>query len=456
MKNAVKCDKARGTKRSTLACLSCRSARQKCNGEPPEGLLDQHSVGSLGGSPVKSLQPCKRCILNQHECLWNQSRRLGRPRNAQRIASVPPGRASPAYPNSTVRIDSRDSSANLPIVSAETSSSRLPTDRKVPSQVYVAHNPIPDETYINLSDVLSLMQTDVDTLSSFEQGQMIPEGSSSMALSESAWVPIVDQGPLHLHEDAAPQQTSEYISSEDVPLNSLSRLTSSSSFSSLLISGVGVGERKRDELDEPILQGFQRYVDLSLDPLPMMPGGTTQIQRAFLEPSETRSPGEKSLYLAMAAAGYRMAGDDFTLADDLFDNSFTCIQRYLSNSNCDVPGIIGAVDAMYAIQACSVLVPYAYGTCNVLKAEELLLGAAQLAIRRGLHRLDSPEFSNDHLSFRVQAIELQTKLGERTGCSCRQFESCAACFTEALRQTWWEVSGEDYLLCTQFPLCTQF
>jgi hypothetical protein len=451
MKNAAKCDKAKGTKRSALACLSCRSVRQKCNGEPPEGLLDQHSVGSTRGFPVKSLQPCQRCILMQHECLWKQTRRFGRPRNAQRFADIQPDRASPAYPSSTVRINSSGSSDSLPTASAELSSSRMPTDPNVPSQIYGAQNVIPDENFIYLSDVLSLMQTDVDTLSGFEQGQMIPDCSSSMTLGESTWFPIVDHNPLHMDEDAAPLQTNEHISPGDIPLNSLAPSTSPSSSSSLLISGEGVCEGKKDKLDKTILQGFQRYVDLSLDPPPMLSGGTPQVQRVVLEPSETRSLGEKSLYLAMAAAGYRMAGECFTLADGLFEDSFTRIQRYLSNSDRDGPDLISAIDAMYAIQACSVLVPYAYGTRNVLKAEELLLGAAQLAIRRELHRLDShKECSNDHLSFRVQAIELKNRLGERTGCSCRQFETCVACFTEALRQTWWEVSGEEYPLCAQF------
>ncbi|KAJ2958128.1 hypothetical protein NQZ79_g6241 [Umbelopsis isabellina] len=438
MKDAAKCDRARGIKRSTLACLSCRSVRQKCNGEPPEGLLDQHSIASMRDSPVKSLQPCDRCILNKHECLWNQSRRFGRPRKTQRIASVQSGRASPAYSSSTVRIDYRSSSASNSIANAETSSSQSPTDHKAPSQMYGAQNFIADENYINMSDVLSLMQTDVDTLSLLEQGQIIPEDSSFTTLGESTWVPNMDQGTLHINESAAPKQTREHISSGDNALNSLAALTSLNS-SAFLFSGEGIGEEKIEKIDEIILQGFQQYVDLSLDPPPMISGGIPQIQKVFLEPLETRSLGEKSLYLAMAAAGYRMAGENFTLADSLFEESFTLIQSYLSSSDRGSPDIIGAVDAMYAIQACSVLAPYAYGTRNALKAEELLLGVAQLAIRRGLHQLDSPEPNNDQHFFRAQTTELQTRLGERTGCSCQQLESCAACFTEALRQTWWEL-----------------
>ncbi|KAG2171889.1 hypothetical protein INT44_006118 [Umbelopsis vinacea] len=411
MKKAAKCDKEKGTKRSTLACLSCRSARQKCNGKPPEGLLDQHNVQSIGSSPVKSLQPCKRCIINQHDCLWSQSKRHGRPRNSQRIARIQSSRALQAYPASTV-----------------------------PTESYDAPNFTSDENLINPTDVLSLMQTDVDTLFGFEQGVMIPEGSSSMTLDDSSWFPMVDEGFLHMQEDTAvSQQMTEYISSGETTRNSVAPSTSPSSFaSSILTSSEGTGERKVDKMDETVLHGFQRYFDLSFDPPPMISGGTTEVQRAFSELSETRSLGERALYLAMAASGYRMAKENLTLADSLFENGYKSIQQYFSNSDSDGPDISSAVDAMYAIQACTVLVPYAYGTRNASKAEELLLEAAQLAIRRELHRLDSPESCQDNISFRAQALELQNMMGERTGCSCRQFVSCPACFAEALRQTWWE------------------
>lgn len=446
MKNVAKCDKAKGIKRSTLACLSCRSVRQKCNGVPPEGLLDQHAVDLAWGSPVKSLQPCKRCVLNQHECLWNQSRRFGRPRKAQRIVGVQAGQASPPYPGSTIQIDSSDSSASHTAISADSNSSLSPTDRKTSSLMYGAQNLIPDENLINLSDVLSLMQTDVSTLPGFEQGQILFDNSSSMTLDENTWFPIVDYNSIPSHKEVATHETNEHTSPNSIPLPSMAASTSSSSFSSLDIPGEGIGEGHSDKLDKAVLQGFQWYTDLSLEPPPMISGGTTQIQRVILETSEIKSLGEKSLYLAMAAAGYRMAREDLGIADALFEDSSTRIQRYLSNSGRNGSDITSAVDAMYTIQACSVLAPYAYGTRNIVRAQELLLGAAQLAICRGLHQLDSPEFSNDHLSFRMQIVELKTKLGERTGCSCRQFESCAACFAEALRQTWWEVSAEEYLL----------
>jgi hypothetical protein len=312
--------------------------------------------------------------------------------------------------------------------------------------MYGAQNLIPDEKFINLSDVLSLMQTDVSTLPGFDQGQIILDNSSSMTLDENAWFPIVNHNPIPTQKEVATHGTNEQISPDGIPLHSMAASTSSSSFSSLDIPGESIGEGHKEKLDTAVLQGFQRYIDLSLDPPPMISGGTTQIQRVILETSEIGSLGEKSLYLAMAAAGYRMAREDLSIADGLFEDSFTRIQRYLSNSSRDGPDITSAVDAMYAIQACSVLAPYAYGTRNVVKAHELLLGAAQLAICRGLHRLDSPEVSNDHLSFRMRIVELKTKSGERTGCSCRQFESCAACFAEALRQTWWEVSAEEHLL----------
>lgn len=433
----------RETKRSTLACLSCRSVRQKCNGEPPEGLLDQHSNSSTRESPVKSLQPCDRCILNQHECLWNQSRRFGRPRKVQKIARLQSDRASKAFPNSTVRTDSRDSTAHLATVDAETDSSRSSTDCKAPSQTNVAQNLMSDENYIDLSDVLSLMQTDVDTLSWFEPGQVIPEVSSSMAVGESTCDPIMDQSLLHMNKNVALKQTIERMSVGANPLIPLTPLVSSSISLTPPSSGVDFGEEKRNKVGNATLQGLQRYVDLSLDPPPMILGDTTQLRRALLEPVESSLLGAKSLYLAMAASGYRMSGEEFTLADNLFEDSFTCIQQYLSNSGRGDPGIIGAVDAMHAIQACSVLAPYAYGTRNVFKAEELLLGAAQLAVRRDLHQLDSPKASKEQLSFRAQVTELQNRLGERTGCSCRKYESCAACLTEALRQTWWEVSGKN-------------
>ncbi|KAG2174751.1 hypothetical protein INT43_005809 [Umbelopsis isabellina] len=424
MKDPGKCDKARETKRSTLACLSCRSVRQKCNGEPPEGLLDQHSNSSTRESPVKSLQPCDRCILNQHECLWNQSRRFGRPRKAQRMAGVQPGLASPAFSSSSVRTDTRGSSASLPNINAETSSSRSPTDYKAPIQTNGVLNLLSDENAINLSDVLSLMQSDVDTLSWFEQGQAIPEVSSSMALNESTWSPIMDQSHLHMDENAAPKLTIEPMSFEAVPLISLAAVTSSTNSSTLLSAGIDIGEENRDNLDELTLQGFQRYVELSLDPPPMTSEDTTRIRRVLLEPLETRLLGERSLYLAMAAAGYRMAGEDFTLADSLFEESFNCIQQYLSNSDRGDPDIIGAVDAMHAIQACSVLAPYAYGTRSVFKAEELLLGAAQLAVRHDLHQLDSTEASNDHLSFRAQMNSLASGIWKlRIRCAAILVES---------------------------------
>lgn len=442
MKNVANCDKTKGTKRSTLACLSCRSVRQKCSGVPPEGLLDQHAISMACASPVKSLQPCKRCVLNQHECLWNQSRRFGRPRKTRSIAGVQAGQTSQPYSSSTHQISPSNSSASCPTITAESTSFLSSTDGEMSSLIYGAQNRIPDNNYINLSDVLSLMQTDVSTLPRFDQGQIILDNSSSMTLEENAWLPIVDHNPIPTHKKVASHETNDHMSSDDIHLQSTAASTSSSSFSSLDIPGEGIGEGRIDKLDKIVLQGFQRYIDLSLDPPPMITGGITQIQRVILETSETISLGEKSLYLAMAAAGYRMARDDLSVADSLFENSFARIQRYMSNSSRDGTDIASAVDAMYAIQACSVLAPYAYGTRNVIKAQELLLGASQLAICRGLHQLDSPEFSNDQLSFRMQIVELKTELGERTGCTCRQYESCAACFAEALRQTWWEVSEE--------------
>lgn len=82
-------------KRSALACLPCRTAKNKCDGAPPPIIaeLSAHLETKMpppAGADVQlvSEHACTRCARLRLECLWQPSHRTGRPRKRARLADA--------------------------------------------------------------------------------------------------------------------------------------------------------------------------------------------------------------------------------------------------------------------------------------------------------------------------------------------------------------------------------
>ncbi|SPO32464.1 uncharacterized protein UTRI_04208 [Ustilago trichophora] len=78
-------------KRSALACLPCRTAKNKCDGAPPPLIAELSShletkIPHPTGHDVqlRSDDACTRCARLRLECLWQPSHRTGRPRKRAR------------------------------------------------------------------------------------------------------------------------------------------------------------------------------------------------------------------------------------------------------------------------------------------------------------------------------------------------------------------------------------
>ncbi|KAJ1022435.1 hypothetical protein NDA16_003424 [Ustilago loliicola] len=81
-------------KRSALACLPCRIAKNKCDGVPPPLIAELSShletkIPTGDDVQLRSDQACTRCNKLKLECLWQPSHRTGRPRKRARVQEVP-------------------------------------------------------------------------------------------------------------------------------------------------------------------------------------------------------------------------------------------------------------------------------------------------------------------------------------------------------------------------------
>ncbi|KAN0059677.1 hypothetical protein ACQY0O_008249 [Thecaphora frezii] len=74
-------------RRSALACLACRSAKNKCDGQAPALAVEISASQVLKASPsddIPSDAPCTRCRRLELRCMWQPSHRTGRPRKKRR------------------------------------------------------------------------------------------------------------------------------------------------------------------------------------------------------------------------------------------------------------------------------------------------------------------------------------------------------------------------------------
>ncbi|EPQ32122.1 uncharacterized protein PFL1_00319 [Pseudozyma flocculosa PF-1] len=72
--------------RGALACLACRAAKSKCDGQQPDKILAAAAASSSSSSSSSSLltqlspNPCSRCAMHKLPCRWKPCQRTGRPR----------------------------------------------------------------------------------------------------------------------------------------------------------------------------------------------------------------------------------------------------------------------------------------------------------------------------------------------------------------------------------------
>lgn len=81
-------------KRSALACLPCRTAKNKCDGVPPPLIVELSShletkIPTGDDVQLRSDTACTRCARLHLECLWQPSHRTGRPRKRARVQEAP-------------------------------------------------------------------------------------------------------------------------------------------------------------------------------------------------------------------------------------------------------------------------------------------------------------------------------------------------------------------------------
>ncbi|EPQ29701.1 uncharacterized protein PFL1_02921 [Pseudozyma flocculosa PF-1] len=78
-------------RRSALACLPCRSAKNKCDGQAPPLAVEYSASQALKAAPsddIPSDAPCTRCRRLDLRCLWQPSHRTGRPRKKRRASET--------------------------------------------------------------------------------------------------------------------------------------------------------------------------------------------------------------------------------------------------------------------------------------------------------------------------------------------------------------------------------
>lgn len=279
------------------------------------------------------------------------------------------------------------------------------------------------------------------------------DSSFDLPLDDNIWATLIGQNfggtdfPAEQGEDRSPnsRETQNLSLSCSSLVPDLSSTVVSASRSLSVESG-----NEMPRVEASVLTGVELYLELAVDPPPALSEGFSRLQTLSL-PATDLSTGERSLLFAMAAAGLRMAQRDVKVAQNLYEEGCFCFEQCLSAATDGaLVTLDDAVDVMYAIQACSILVPYAYGTRDVTKAKKLLLGAAHTAAHSGLHLLDSQNTPKDIVYFFSMVKELEKESSEcsqRASSPCYEFHSCATCLAEALRQAWWEVSNAAFTKC---------
>ena len=437
------------SKRSTLACSSCRSVRQKCDGQRPDGLKDKriNVVGSPG--PVRSPKPCSRCLFNRQECLWLPSRRFGRPRN-DRKANGPAQVVSTTVGSHPTEKDVIVSSQDLSqMVTLEPANTTLVSSL---SSIFTTGN---DSAFgaggADSDDVFSYLNLAAPAPDSQERLYETEDGSFlELPLEDDFWAALNGQnfGGTDSLDEPGEDRSPNRSATQDLSLLRSSLVPDSSSTEDSASQSLSVESGNEvPRVEASVLIGIKLYLQLAVDPPPALPEGFSRPQTLCL-PATDLSTGKRSILFAMAAAGLRMAQRDLALAQKLYEEGCFYFEQCVSAATDGAMVTLDdAVDVMCAIQACSILVPYAYGTRDVMKAKKLLLGAAHTAARFGLHLLDSQKRHKERVWFSSMMKELER---ESCGCSqrasrpCYEFHSCATCLAEALRQAWWEVGNATF------------
>jgi hypothetical protein len=263
--------------------------------------------------------------------------------------------------------------------------------------------------------------------------QLIPEGSNvTLDLDDQLW------------NDFLPQQDLEESGILSMASSSIGATSLSAPSEDPTVTNGSKGQTNdisKSRLSS-VLAGVGFYLELSVDPPPPMCEEAVHLQSIFSQ-DKVISADEKALYFAMAASGYRMAQDDTALADELYAQAYEAFKQSLEatmDGHCFDMSTTTA--CIHTLQACNVLVPHAYGLRDSAKAEDMLLDATRLVERFRINSLDGPEASGDPESLvsLINQLKPSNPNCRDSARSCITWTSCADCFREAIRQTWWEVS----------------
>ncbi|PWN21756.1 hypothetical protein BCV69DRAFT_153883 [Microstroma glucosiphilum] len=127
--------------RASMACVACREAKHRCDGQSPAALLGAPITAPPrqlmldGSAPPPTLYPadqqCTRCNLNDIDCLWAPKAKLGRPAKKTIGATAPLGGADKASGRSSRGVSS--SKTPLATSSSVHSTSRPPAHSAYPA-----------------------------------------------------------------------------------------------------------------------------------------------------------------------------------------------------------------------------------------------------------------------------------------------------------------------------------
>ncbi|SPO27753.1 uncharacterized protein UTRI_04208_B [Ustilago trichophora] len=186
-------------KRSALACLPCRTAKNKCDGVPPPLIAElsshletkmPHPTGH--DVQLRSDHACTRCARLRLECLWQPSHRTGRPRKRARGLDS--------------AMDVRRSSSQAPITAS------FSTQQPGMSQDNFAPAPHPSAFDSTTAMIMGLFEQSQSQSQSQDQDQdedqdqsqiqvnnsssSFAESISSFQLSESDLMALLNQSPF--------------------------------------------------------------------------------------------------------------------------------------------------------------------------------------------------------------------------------------------------------------------